>query len=280
MIFGVQGDDAELLSNEVASLTYDPMRIKDDMYSRRQLIKDHRIIQLGSWSESEALAENWQSTYGTNWTASNGKSAGSGWNHVDSSSVSRRANDPARDYTQANGRADGTSGSDVTTETAGQGGSTGSGKGGSRSRSSSHSVGESLLPIYDEFQELSRRTYYTFEEQRALWAQQIRLLKTGQALVKIVDDPKLYRINVQKHSPGYLDADIEQLVKRYPATLESVDRFIEQNYTQDFSVTPAAIELETRERLERLLTNVIYVPLLPMSGNAPDQVGNVENPLA
>lgn len=107
-----------------------------------------------------------------------------------------------------------------------------------------------------------------------------RLLKTGQALVKIVDDPKLYRINVQKHSPGYLDADIEQLVKRYPATLESVDRFIEQNYTQDFFVTPAAIELETRERLERLLTNVIYVPLLPMSGNAPDQVGNVENPLA
>lgn len=34
MIFGVQGEDAELLANEVASLTYDPMKIKDDMYSR------------------------------------------------------------------------------------------------------------------------------------------------------------------------------------------------------------------------------------------------------
>ena len=146
--------------------------------------------------------------------------------------------------------------------------------------SKSRSVGESHLPVYDEFQELSRKSYYTFEEQRALWAQQIRLLKTGQALVKIVNDPKLYRIDVQRHAPGYLATDVEQLMRRYPETLESVDRFIEQNYKQDFFVTPAAIELETHERLQRLLTNVIYIPTAQMAGAAQDRVRVVENPLA
>ena len=40
MIFGVQGEDADLLANEVASLNYDPKKIKDEMYTRRQLIKE------------------------------------------------------------------------------------------------------------------------------------------------------------------------------------------------------------------------------------------------
>ena len=49
MVFGVQGEDAELLANEVASLTYDPKKIKDEMYTRRQLIKEHKIVELASW---------------------------------------------------------------------------------------------------------------------------------------------------------------------------------------------------------------------------------------
>ena len=31
MIFGVQGDDADILANEVGSLTFDPRRIKDEI---------------------------------------------------------------------------------------------------------------------------------------------------------------------------------------------------------------------------------------------------------
>ena len=280
MVFGVQGEDAELLANEIASLTYDPKKIKDEMYTRRQLIKEHKIVELASWSESESLAENWQTSYGTNWTASKGNSRASGWNDSDSRNVSHQFNAPLRDYTIGTGRSNGHSGSNAQTQTNGQGGSEGSGQGGSKSVSKSRSVGESHLPVYDEFQELSRKSYYTFEEQRALWAQQIRLLKTGQALIKIVNDPNLYRINVERHAPGYLASEIKLLIRRSPATLESVERFIEQNYQQDFFVTPAAIELETHERLQRLLTNVIYIPTAPMTGTAQDQVRVVENPLA
>lgn len=280
MVFGVQGKDAELLANEFASQTYDPKKIKDDMYTRRQLLKEHKIIQMRSWSESESEAQNWQTTYGTNWTASNGTSRGSGWSNSESSSISRQASAPLQDYTRGTGKGNGQSGSNSQTQTSGHGGSEGSGQGGSMSVSKSRSVGESLLPVYDEFLELSRRSYYTFEEQRALWAQQIRLLKTGQALLKIVNDPNLYRVNVQRHAPGYLGSDIEQLGRRYPSALESVDRFIEQNYTQDFFVSPAAIERETDERLQRLLNPVIRIPILSAAGIVLDQVRVVEHPMA
>jgi hypothetical protein len=39
MIFGVQGEDADILAHEVASLTFDAKRIKEELYSRRQLLR-------------------------------------------------------------------------------------------------------------------------------------------------------------------------------------------------------------------------------------------------
>lgn len=57
MIFGVQGEDADILGHELASITYDPGRIKDEIYTRRQLVSGHRIIELSSWSDAEALSE-------------------------------------------------------------------------------------------------------------------------------------------------------------------------------------------------------------------------------
>ncbi len=279
MVFGSQGDDAELLANEIASLKFDPKKIKDDMYTRRQLLKEHKIIQLKSWSESESDSQTWQTTYGSNWSASNVASRASGWNHSDSSSLSRALNASARENTIGSGRANGQSGSNSQSQSNGTGGSEGSGQGGSKSSSTSRSFGESLLPVYDEFLELSKRTYYSFEEQRALWAQQIRLLKTGESLVKMVNDPNLYRVNVQRHAPGYLGLEIEQLIRRFPAAFESVERFIEQNYSQDFFVSPSVIERETEERLQRLLNPVVRIPALPVAGIVLDQAGEIENPM-
>lgn len=54
MIFGVQGEDADILAHEVASLMYNPKKLKEENWSRRQLIKGHRIMNLASWSESRA----------------------------------------------------------------------------------------------------------------------------------------------------------------------------------------------------------------------------------
>ncbi|MBW3597609.1 MAG: type IV secretory system conjugative DNA transfer family protein, partial [Planctomycetes bacterium] len=83
MMFGVQGEDADILAHELATLTFEPEKIKDKMYSRRQLLKEQRIIQLASWSESQSAASNWQTTYGSNWSNQNSHSAAQGWNAAD-----------------------------------------------------------------------------------------------------------------------------------------------------------------------------------------------------
>jgi len=279
IIFGAQGEDADILANEVASVKYDPEKIKDEVYTRRQLLKGHEVIRLASWSESESSAENWQKTFGTNWSASEGKNHSDGRNHSDARSVSRRINDPLRDFTLSTGKADGRSSSDTTTSSHGTGGSENTGEGGSHSHSTSRSIGESLLPIHEEFKELSRRSYYTFEEQRALWAQQIRLLKTGQALLKLVNDSNLYRVNVERHAPGYLDWDIDMIMRYRPEGIDAVAKFIEHNCASEFFVSPHVIERQTEARLQRILNPVIRIPANP--GEDP-MIGQarLENPMA
>ena len=68
MIFGLQGEDADLLAHELGSITFDPKRIKDEMYTRRQMQKGHRMVELTGWSEAAAAAANWQKSYGSNWS--------------------------------------------------------------------------------------------------------------------------------------------------------------------------------------------------------------------
>lgn len=278
-IFGLQGEDADFIANEIASLTFDPKKIKDEMYTRRQLLKEHQIIQMRSWTDSESEAENWQSVYAKNWSANTGASRVSGWNHSESSNMSRQFNAPMRDYRLGMGRANGQSGSNSQTQSSGRGGSESTGEGESVTRSSSRSVSESLLPVNEEFLELARRTYYTFEEQRALWAQQIRLLRTGQMLMKLVNDPKLYRVNVEPHAPGYLDLDAETIVRRYPEALDLKEQLIALNYTQAFFVSPSVIEHETDERLQRILNPIIHIPATH-PGLGFDQPRIIENPMA
>ncbi|MEM7316272.1 MAG: type IV secretory system conjugative DNA transfer family protein, partial [Planctomycetota bacterium] len=72
MVFGVQGEDADILAHEFGAITFDPYRVKDEIHSRRQLIKGHRKIELSSWSESESNASNWQKNYGTRTTSQSG----------------------------------------------------------------------------------------------------------------------------------------------------------------------------------------------------------------
>ena len=42
----VAGLDAEILAEELAGFTFDPMRIKDELYRRCQRISGHRVIEL------------------------------------------------------------------------------------------------------------------------------------------------------------------------------------------------------------------------------------------
>src|SRR4029077_5011114 len=50
--FGVQGEDADILGHEFASLTYDPKRVKDELFGTRQRIARHEKIVLSGWGKS------------------------------------------------------------------------------------------------------------------------------------------------------------------------------------------------------------------------------------
>lgn len=266
MIFGVQGEDADLLGHEIASLTYDAKKVKDEVYSRRQLLKEQQIILLESFSEAESNAESWQKTYGTNWTAQSSQSTSRGWSATNgvSDAIARRPGVPNDLRTSSRNRSNGLNGNESETAGSSEGGSTSDAHGGSRTTTRSRSSGESILPVYDEFFELSRRSYYTFEEQRSLWAQQVRLLKTGQVLARMVNDPTMYRIDVQRHAPGYLEWDIEKIMRRRPDAVDAVQAFIEQNFASEYFVSPQTIEHETTLRLERILQPTITIHSNPI----------------
>src|SRR5207248_9249044 len=61
---GVQGEDAELLAQEMASLTYDPLRIKDELYGRRQRLSGYTMIELENRSFTDQQSRNWSETHG------------------------------------------------------------------------------------------------------------------------------------------------------------------------------------------------------------------------
>ena len=263
LLFAVQSDDADIFAHEFASILYDPKKIKDEMYSRRQLLREQRIIHLASWSESESEALNWQETFGTNWNTNSSKSQNLGWNDGKSNSIARKPNAAAADQVQTLGNSNGTSGGLGSAESEGTGGNQGGGKGGSSTKTASRSHAESILPVYDDFMEITKRTFMTFEEQSHEWGREIRNLRTGQALVRLVDDRNIYRVDIERYQPGYLSMDDDRLRRRMPQAIERMERFLEENAQSEYFVSPQSIERETELRLESILNPVIRISTNP-----------------
>ncbi len=215
LAFGNQGEDADLLARELASVTFDPMRVKDEIWSRRQLVTGHKIIDLASSSNAEAFADNWQRTYAQNWSKR--------WTYFEvnlARTLLRRAR------TQ------------------------GMGSGGSTTRTTSEGIHQSVLPEYEQFLELSSRTYVTFNEHREGWAHDVRKLTTGYGLLWTPDGSRLRHVQVDQMRPGPLAFDIDVIYRRFPQLIEQYERLIEENFAQgDYFVSPAVIELETQTRL-------------------------------
>jgi hypothetical protein len=191
MIFGIQGEDADLLAHELASLQFDPRKIKEELYSHKQRLAGHRIVELSSWSESENRARNWMETHGQDWGARN--------------SVVR----PRIGH-----------GQDVHTEGTTEGRSQSTGTGGSTGTGSTRSKGQTLVPVHEEYDELVHRTYVTFEEDRTVWARDIRRAPRGTAFLRLVDDEKLRHVDIKRSAPGHLSFDWQMLAREFPETLE------------------------------------------------------------
>jgi hypothetical protein len=240
MIFGVQGEDADLLANEVASITFDSHKIKDEIWSRRQLTTGHRIAKLRSSSR--------QNTYG------------------DQTGETESSN---------TGESSGRSGRDLFIDPVMQEGKT-TGKSQSDSRTSSHSVGETegehetLVPVYEEFRELSSRTYESFHEQRSEWARDIRNLRTGQALLRLVNEPQMRLVNIKRSAPGLLGYDLHTIARKFPQAIERMEKMVEENFHSEFFVSASDIDKEQEDRLEALLTNRHRRPPISSAGQPTD----------
>jgi len=236
MIFGVQGEDADLLAHELASLSFDPRKIKDELYSRRQRIARHEIVELAGWSHADQQAQQWMESYGQNW---------------------------GRKDSQV--RTLGSYRLPVVGEGTSYGHSENRGDGGSAGSSDTTSRTQHFLPVHEDFTELVNRTYTTFEEDRRVWGRDIRRLPRGHAFVRLVDNPEIHQVAVKRSAPGHLSWSMRELAEDFPEVLEDVQRLIEQNFQSEFFVSPQAIEIETQQRLQNIVSPVASIPAIGAS---------------
>ncbi len=232
MIFGVQGEDADLLAHELASLQFDPRKIKDEWYSQRQRLVGHRIAELGSWSTSQSDADNWSKTYGQNWSHTDQRVAG----------VIRSVGDTS-------------------------GRNEGQGSGGSRSTGTSSGSHQTLVPVHEDYLELATRTYVSFDETLRVWARDIRNLSRGRAFLRLVDDPRLYDVDVKRSAPGHLAWDAAKLRQELPEVFDDVERLIAKNFQSGLFASPQEIEAEQRARLQRIVNRPIVLPATIVPAN-------------
>jgi hypothetical protein len=238
MIFGLQGEDADILAHELASINYDSRKIKEEIWSRRQLTKGMRKVMLNSGSESTSFSDGRSETEGSNEGCSRGESG----------------KPFVFEKTQSN------STQETSTESTSR--ST------SSSRSDSKGWHETLTPEYENFRELSSRTYESFDEQKSIWAREVRNLRTGQALLRLVNDPTLYRVNVKRSAPGFLSYDMQTIAHKFPEAFERVERLLERNFQSEFFAPAAVVDAEIDQRIEQLLSSSI--DLLPPTGPASE----------
>jgi len=203
--------------------------VKDEIYSRRQRIAGQRVITLGTWSDSEANAQQWKRDYGQNWSAGESVSR-TGYRGEETRS---RGTDAGRSQRR------GESGGVTHTRSSGE----------HEAVLADH---EDFVADHEDFVELSSRTYSTFEEDANVWARDIRNLPTGHAFLRLVDSLDLHEVSVKRSPPGHLSWDTEQLALELPELLDDVDRLVQEKFQSDFFVDPSVIDAETHRRLEAL----------------------------
>lgn len=237
MVFGVQGEDADVLANEIASITYEGKRIKDEIYSRRQLQKGHRIVELTSSSSTSSTAQERSKTRGEGRSTSESESSRHG-------------------STLSEGESEGRSSSIGDSE--------------GETRTDGYTTGkhQTLVPEHEEFSELASRTYVNFDEQRTEWAKRIRNLPTGHALIRLVNDDAIRQIRVKRAAAGHLRYDMQTLAREFPEALTELDALIERNFRSDIFVPAKSIDAEIDARIRRVANG--HVNHLSESQHGPD----------
>jgi hypothetical protein len=241
LAFAEQGDDAELLAQEFASLTYEPKWVKEELYTLRQLQTGHEKVQLSTWGSGMTESRQWQETYGSGRT----RSEQSSWRAQDTMNRVRGTGE-------------------------GESHTSGHGKGTSEGRSQTQGTHEQLVAKLATIEELSSRSYYTFDEQRNLWAQRVRKQRTGQCVLWSHAVDGVRDVAVADPKTGVMTFDVAMIEQRFPEVITRYNQMLEDNFAREWFASPAAIEAETDERLRQVLLPPLVLQAAPEGEAIPE----------
>ena len=214
LIFKNYAKDADIVADELAKLTFDPMKVKDAIANTKQLIDGYR----------RELTQSHSSTISNGQSRNNSHVSGSG----ETQSLSTPHNEK-RDPVDSRGKSEQKSHSQGSAETSGESHTTGS--------------SETLVPIHNRFKEISSRTFQSFEEYALEFGKCIRHLGIGEAFLVPPNGAAIKNIQVD-YFP------IEPTIER----LEAVEKLKEANFADSCFISAADAETESEQLRRHLLS--------------------------
>jgi hypothetical protein len=234
LMFANSFEDADIIANELAVQTFDAMKVKHELWTRRQTVTGYRSVWLTSHTTTDTHADSRIDQRSVGFNSSDSESRPSGSGRVTRSDGSGTSHGHTTGSTFAD------------------------------SYGISNGESESLVPIHEDFQELSSVTFESFDEHLRAWQKKVRNLTTGLAYGRFLDDPKLYHLGIE-FDP----------VDETPELATAVEELLQRNFEQDFFISrEEADRLAEQERLRLLTPPAIELP--PQIIDLPPQIPNMK----
>jgi hypothetical protein len=169
---------------------------------------------------------------------------------------------------------------DVRSDSSARSGTDSTSEGGGHARNSTTGTHESLVPILEDYLELAQCTFVTFDEDLREWGRDIRIEPRGQAFVRLVDQAKIFHVNVKRSTPGHLALDPQQLREFLPELLDEVEQLKERNFATDLFQSPAEVDRQMQERIERVVHGRQPMNIPPRSATEGQSAKGESDPFA
>lgn len=226
LIFANNERDADMVADELAKLTFDPMAIKHKQTTLRQLNNGFRKEWLRSVGRSTSA------THGSSESESSGKTEGD--SRTDAAPLYGYSTDHEFQPT--------------TTSSSGSQGGKSQGHSSSDTSSDSESESEANVPIFKTFREVSGVTFQSFEECSLGWGQAIRRLKAGQVYLQQPAKDEIRAIEIDYHE-----------IPQTPALRAAVAKLKEDNFRSDFFISASEADKEAEDCRSLLLNSNSFV---------------------
>lgn len=243
LMFANAEEDADRVAHELAKWTFDPKVVKDERYTKRQLITGYQKEWLENYSETSTSSRTDVSSH------SSGENQSTSWH------------DESDGFGHGRGENNSTSRGETSAYSDGQ----------SKGRSQVN------VPIHETFDELASREFQSFAEFEIEWGQRIRRLKTGQAFWQQAEAEVIRKLQVD-HVPIEQTPEtrrrVDELIARnfeseFFISAEQADREAEECRRKLLSDEPMVFEAEFRERHEAVQDDIVDPPSTGTDGDTP-----------